>query len=214
MCICVYVYLCVFPRMYLCVCLSVPLFVFVHEYMNLYVCLCLTMLTQVSRYVHIKSSFPKRFKRHSRKWACNANFKFKDCVLVKSFSHVYICVYIYEKFFSKTWSRKLTLASRHRFLDWRLTHFGKELFIWIWICSIIYIYRHMYIYSYCICIFVLTYVYIYIYTYVNTKHSVMYLMLWAFAEINIMIYFKLVWGKLEQVDLILQINPRYQCTTI
>ena len=29
------------------------------------------------------------------KWACNANAKFKDCVLLKSFSHMYIWVYMY-----------------------------------------------------------------------------------------------------------------------
>ena len=47
--------------------------------------------------LHLKSSFffSKRVKCHSRKWAYNANVEFEDCVLVKSFSHMYICVYFY-----------------------------------------------------------------------------------------------------------------------
>ena len=38
---------------------------------------------------HLKSSFPKRGKRHSRKWACDVNAKFKGCVLVKNFSQIF-----------------------------------------------------------------------------------------------------------------------------
>ena len=54
---------------------------------------------------------------------------FKDCVLVKSFSSIYMHmhVHIHEKFFSKALSPNMALASQHRFLDWRLTHFEKEL---------------------------------------------------------------------------------------
>ena len=62
----------------------------------------------------MKSSFPKCVKRHSRRWACNTNAKFKDCLLVKSFSHMYIsvciCVYIYVGLFCKTWSPILALT--------------------------------------------------------------------------------------------------------
>ena len=48
----------------------------------------------------MKSSFRKLDERYSQKWACNANAKFKDYVLEKSFSDVcicmyYICIYIY-----------------------------------------------------------------------------------------------------------------------
>ena len=43
----------------------------------------------------LKSSFPKHVKRHSRKRASNANAKFKDCVLVRSFSHMCICVHVH-----------------------------------------------------------------------------------------------------------------------
>ena len=56
----------------------------------------------------MKSSFPKRDKRHSKKWACKAVTKFIDFVLGKIFSHFskYICVYVYvhihEALFSKT----------------------------------------------------------------------------------------------------------------
>ena len=45
------------------------------------------------KYLHMKSSFPKRVKRHFRKCACNANAKFKECVLVKGFSHIYVLIY-------------------------------------------------------------------------------------------------------------------------
>ena len=45
----------------------------------------------------MKISFPKCVKRHSKKWACNAHAKFKDCVLVKSFSH--ICTYLWRALF-------------------------------------------------------------------------------------------------------------------
>ena len=83
-------------------------------------------------YMSMKSSFPKR---HSKKWPCNANTNFKDCVLEKSFSHMYIwyiCTYLWGAFFlSKTWSPNLALTVQHRFLDWCLRRFGKELFIYI-----------------------------------------------------------------------------------
>ena len=56
-------------------------------------------------------------------------FKFKDWVLVKRLScmYGYIYAHIYEYFFSKTWTPNLTL--QHRFFDWHLTPFVKDLFI-------------------------------------------------------------------------------------
>ena len=43
-----------------------------------------------------------------------------------------MCIYVhaYEELFSKTWFPNLVLALQRRFLDWRLMHFGKELFIY------------------------------------------------------------------------------------
>ena len=48
------------------------------------------------------------------------------------FTSVYmlICVYICEELFCQTWSPNLALALQHRFLNWHLTDFGKELFIY------------------------------------------------------------------------------------
>ena len=54
-------------------------------------------------YVHMKSSFPKRVKRHfKRKWACNANAKFDYYLFEHSYSYMNKCVDIYEEVFSKT----------------------------------------------------------------------------------------------------------------
>ena len=54
------------------------------------------------------------------------------CFDTELFTYVYMHIYvhIYEVVFNspKTWSPNLTLALQHRFLDWRLTRFGKELF--------------------------------------------------------------------------------------
>ena len=50
----------------------------------------------------MKSSFPKRVKRHSRKWACNVNAKLIDYACEKSFSHrchMHIYVHIYQALF-------------------------------------------------------------------------------------------------------------------
>ena len=49
--------------------------------------------------------------------------------------YIYICryVHIYEEFFSKLSSPNLTFALQHRFLDWRLLRFWKELFMCIFI---------------------------------------------------------------------------------
>ena len=100
--------------------------------------------------MYMKSSFPKWAKRHFRKWACRANAKFNECVLVKRFSHMYICIFtyihiyihIYEAFFFTTWSPNFALALRHQF--WRLTRFGKELFIYVYIWQWIWVYINTY----------------------------------------------------------------------
>ena len=55
----------------------------------------------------MKSTFPKRVKRHStQKWVSKVNPKFVDCVLEKI----------------------LALTFEIHILAWRLTRFGKELF--------------------------------------------------------------------------------------
>ena len=43
---------------------------------------------------NVKSSFPKRNKHHFKNWASNVNVTFIDCVLEKSFSHIYISIYV------------------------------------------------------------------------------------------------------------------------
>ena len=118
-----------------------------------------TKITEIQRHKisssnGCKCSFPKRVKRHSRKWAYNINVKFDDCVFGKQlFTYVYmknsfpkrikrlsrkwICnayskfniyIHIYEKLFSKTGSPTFALALQHQFLDCRLSRYGKELF--------------------------------------------------------------------------------------
>ena len=46
-----------------------------------------------------------------------------------TYVYIYMCVHVSEELFSKTWSLNLALSLEHGFLDWRLTRFGKELFI-------------------------------------------------------------------------------------
>ena len=62
-------------------------------------------------YTRVKSSFPKRVKRHSKKNVSNVNSKYVDWVLEKSSSYVYIRIYlhIYEELFPKTRSLNLSL---------------------------------------------------------------------------------------------------------
>ena len=80
-----------------------------------------------------KGIFEELFSRprqsHSNKWPCNADAKFSYYVLEKNLSHVNKCIYnvhIYEELFSKTWYPNMALTLQPRFLDWRLTRFGKE----------------------------------------------------------------------------------------
>ena len=64
-------------------------------------CLCSSLpekSVQPTTYMllYMKSSFPEHNKHYfkKRKWTCNANTKFVDCVLEKSFIHMYICTYV------------------------------------------------------------------------------------------------------------------------
>ena len=47
--------------------------------------------------LYMKSSFPKRDKRHAKKCDYDANAKLIDCVLEKSFSYMYISTYKFIK---------------------------------------------------------------------------------------------------------------------
>ena len=42
----------------------------------------------------MKNSFPKCDKHYLKKWACNANAKFIDYVLEKSFKELFIYMYV------------------------------------------------------------------------------------------------------------------------
>ena len=53
----------------------------------------------------MKSSFPKRVKRHSQKLAYDTNTKFRDYPLEKSFSHLYICIYLLRDLFQNMISK-------------------------------------------------------------------------------------------------------------
>ena len=72
------------------------------------------MCTKVHIYIYVdvcmNNSFPKRVKRHSRKWVCNANTKFDYYLLGKSFSHMNKCLYVnifmkrsFPKYDLRTW---------------------------------------------------------------------------------------------------------------
>ena len=57
-------------------------------------CLWLACGKWLVRMIQMKISFPKRAKHYSIKWACNANAKFKDLILViEIFTYVYMCIY-------------------------------------------------------------------------------------------------------------------------
>ena len=80
--------------------------------------------------IHVQSSFPKHDKHHSKKWACNANSKFIDCVLEKSSSYLLISsLYTYlSRALCKNMISELDICIANSiFLDWRLARFGKEL---------------------------------------------------------------------------------------
>ena len=91
----------------------------------------------------MKSSFPKRVKCYSRKWSRNANIRFKDCVLVKSFC---ICLFVYictcKSFFPKRHKRHSKKMGFKCQCKAKEMCFGKELFIYI------YIYMHIFAHFY------------------------------------------------------------------
>ena len=52
--------------------------------------------------------------------------------------HIYVCIHIYmvcEKLFAKLQSLNLALALQAHLLEWRLTRFGKQLFIYMYIIN-------------------------------------------------------------------------------
>ena len=81
----------------------------------------------------MRSSFPKHVNRHTpQKRISNVNTKFVDYSFGKELSAYYICAHMYmfmnisfPKHHLQTWH----LHCKHRFFDWRLTRFRKELFI-------------------------------------------------------------------------------------
>ena len=89
------------------------------------------VLPRTDRYIKVskmKSSFPKRVNRHSKKWPCNVNAKFHYYLLEKSFFHqkkMHIHVHILMK---SSFPKHDLMPLQPRFLDWHLTLFGKELF--------------------------------------------------------------------------------------
>ena len=62
---------------------------------------CVQCHANSADYIYRKAC--QRMKRHSRKWACNVNDRFKDCVLAKSFSHKYTSIYIYIYIYTYLW---------------------------------------------------------------------------------------------------------------
>ena len=75
----------------------------------------------------MKSSFPKCHKCHSKKWVCNANANFVDCVLEKSsaYIHMYIYIFIYEELFFKARFPNMAFALQAHF-------FGRMALIAFW----------------------------------------------------------------------------------
>ena len=73
--------------------------------------------------------FSKRYcdKRHSKTFTCIVH---RLCLEKEIFTCVCMPmpVYIYEALFSKACSPNLALALQTRFMDWHLSHFGKEPF--------------------------------------------------------------------------------------
>ena len=76
-----------------------------------------------------KSSFPKRNKCRFKTWIPNVNAKFRDCVLGKSSPHKYVNIYIHiwKACFQST--IRIDIWIKYS-LEWRLSRFGKELFMY------------------------------------------------------------------------------------
>ena len=106
------------------------------------------------RVLHIyiwRALFKNALSTITKKNDLNVNPKFVECTLEKSSpyiymhtyiyldiyeecvcTHIYIYLDIYEEHFPQTWSLILALTLETPVLQWRLTRFGKELFIYIW----------------------------------------------------------------------------------
>ena len=104
---------------------------------------------------------------------CNGNGKFGGHALEKSslniYKQIHILMYMCQAFSPKTQATILTWPYILIFLEWRLTRFGKELFMYAYINE----YMHSYIYI-CVCVHVrmcintiYTYMNIYIYLYIH-----------------------------------------------
>ena len=84
-------------------------------------------------YTHMKSTFPKCYKRHSKKkWVSNVNPKFVDCRLCfgkELFIYQYImCIYlhIYEDLLPKARSLNLAFTLGPHLLEWCYRVFEKS----------------------------------------------------------------------------------------
>ena len=79
---------------------------------------------------HLKNSFPKHVKSHSRKWACNTNVKLKFCVSGKDhftyvYMHIYICTYLWKFLFQNVISQ-LGIAIATSIFGFALNAFWKR----------------------------------------------------------------------------------------
>ena len=107
------------------------------------------------------------------------------CFGKKLFTYVYMYAYvqIYGELFSKACSPNLALAFQHRFLNWRLMRFGKDLFIWKFTYKCIY-YEYIYIYIHNIYLCRYLYEYISKYSYVDfCLYSYLYVYLSIYEEL-------------------------------
>ena len=79
----IYIYMLIFTYIILCVYIIYMQYIY-----TIYIYIYCTHL-------YMKSSFPKRAKRHYIKWFSNVNPKFLDGFLEKSYSHIYMTIFAY-----------------------------------------------------------------------------------------------------------------------
>ena len=119
----------------------------------------------------MKSSFPKRVKRHSNKWVSNVNTKLVDYVLAKSPS--YMCIPLYTSIFTYLWKALPQNTTPELGIDiWNPFSFGMELkAFWKRASHIhLYVYIYIFIHRYInICNFIYI---IYIYTHFSQSFKV------------------------------------------
>ena len=131
---------------------------------NQYIYIFIYWLVYIYMYIYIiyiyEECFSKRrYSSFQNELACHANGKFKDYVLVKSSSYMYICIYMYifmKRCFHKTCSSNLVLALQHRcFSLLALNAFWKRghVYIYIYMCA-----RTLHLYKY---VYICMYIYIY-----------------------------------------------------